>query len=77
MPGPEGLAHPSLPREPLRRGHAEGYGDTFKQLFRRFYKAVRDPSQPNEIPTFAAGLRQLKLVEAVLQSSSQKAWVDT
>lgn len=61
----------------LPGGHAEGYGDTFKQLFRRFYAAVRDPSQPAEIPTFAAGLRQLTLVEAVLRSSAQKSWVET
>ena len=61
----------------LPGGHAEGYGDTFKQLFRRFYAAVRDPSLISEIPTFAAGLRQLTLVEAVLRSSAQKAWLET
>ncbi|HYM12667.1 MAG TPA: Gfo/Idh/MocA family oxidoreductase [Bryobacterales bacterium] len=61
----------------LPGGHAEGYGDTFKQLFRRFYAAVRDPSQPADIPTFTAGLRQLTLVEAALRSSAQKAWVET
>lgn len=60
----------------LPGGHAEGYGDTFKQLFRRFYAAIRNPSAATEIPTFAAGLRQLHLVEAVLRSSAQKAWVD-
>ncbi len=65
------------PYADLPGGHAEGYGDTFKQLFRRFYAAVRDPAQPADIPTFAAGLRQLKLVEAVLQSSARKAWVET
>ena len=61
----------------LPGGHAEGYGDTFKQLFRRFYAAVRNPSQAADIPTFAAGLRQLQLVEAVLGSSARKAWVET
>lgn len=60
----------------LPGGHAEGYGDTFKQLFRRFYAAVRDPAQASEIPTFAAGLRQLQLVEAVLQSSANRTWID-
>ncbi len=60
----------------LPGGHAEGYGDTFKQLFRRFYAAVRDPAQTSEIPTFAAGLRQLQLVEAVLESSAKKAWIE-
>ena len=61
----------------LPGGHAEGYGDTFKQLFRRFYAAIRNPSQPADMPTFAAGLRQLNLVEAVLRSSAQKSWVET
>jgi len=61
----------------LPGGHAEGYGDTFKQLFRRFYAAVRDPSRASELPTFEAGLRQLQLVEAVLDSSARKAWVET
>ncbi len=60
----------------LPGGHAEGYGDTFKQLFRRFYAAVRDPSKGAEIPSFAAGLRQLNLVEAVLNSSAKHAWVE-
>ena len=61
----------------LPGGHAEGYGDTFKQLFRRFYAAVRDPALASEIPGFAAGLRQLNLVEAVLRSSAQKSWLET
>ncbi|MBI3666635.1 MAG: Gfo/Idh/MocA family oxidoreductase [Acidobacteria bacterium] len=60
----------------LPGGHAEGYGDTFKQLFRRFYAAVRDPSAPADLPAFAAGLRQLTLVETVLRSSAQKSWLD-
>ncbi len=64
------------PYADLPGGHAEGYGDTFKQLFRRFYAAIRDPAQPADLPTFASGLRQLHLVEAVLRSSAQKAWVE-
>jgi predicted dehydrogenase len=61
----------------LPGGHAEGYGDTFKQLFRRFYAAVANPSAPADIPSFEAGLRQLTLVDAVLDSSARKAWVTT
>jgi predicted dehydrogenase len=59
----------------LPGGHAEGYGDTFKQFFRRFYAAVRDRSRAAELPTFEAGLRQLRVVEAVLASSKQGGWV--
>jgi len=61
----------------LPGGHAEGYGDTFKQLFRRFYAAVRNPAAPADLPTFQSGLRQLHLVDAVLDSSAKKSWVTT
>ena len=60
----------------LPGGHAEGYADTFKQFFRRFYAACRDRSRASEIPSFDAGLRQLRLVEAVLRSSAEGGWVE-
>lgn len=59
----------------LPGGHAEGYADTFKQFFRRFYAACRDRSSAGELPGFEAGLRQLRLVEAVLRSHSEGGWV--
>ncbi len=59
----------------LPGGHAEGYADTFKQFFRRFYAACRDKSLADQLPTFDAGLRQLRLVEAVLESSATGGWV--
>lgn len=59
----------------LPGGHAEGYADTFKQFFRRFYAACRDRSVAGGLPGFEAGLRQLRLVEAVLQSHSSGGWV--
>jgi len=60
----------------LPGGHAEGYGDTFKQFFRRFYAAIQDRSKAADLPTFEAGLRQLRMVEAVLESSTKGGWVD-
>jgi predicted dehydrogenase len=60
----------------LPGGHAEGYADTFKQFFRRFYAACRDKSLAAQLPTFDAGLRQLRLVEAVLESSAKGGWVN-
>ena len=60
----------------LPGGHAEGYSDTFKQFFRRFYAACRDKSLAAQLPTFDAGLRQLRLVEAVLESSAKGGWVN-
>jgi len=57
-------------------GHAEGYPDTFKQLFRRFYAALADRAATPEYPQFTDGLRQLQIVEAELESSRRRAWID-
>ncbi len=59
----------------LPGGHSEGYDDTFKQVFRRFYRSITKPGPP-EYPQFADGLRQLKILDAVLASSRKRAWVD-
>ena len=64
---------PSLLGEPARRyadlpgGHSEGYDDTFKQVFRRFYRSVADRSAAVEYPEFADGLRQLQILEKALE----------
>ncbi len=60
----------------LPGGHAEGYADTFKQFFRRFYAACRDRSLAGALPGFDAGLRQLRLVEATLRSNAEGGWVE-
>jgi predicted dehydrogenase len=73
---------PSLMEESARRyadlpgGHSEGYDDTFKQLFRRFYRTVADRSAKVEYPQFEDGLRQLQILEAELKSSASHRWVD-
>ena len=59
----------------LPGGHSEGYDDTFKQVFRRFYLSIRTPG-PAEYPQFSDGLRQLKILSAALESSSKRAWLD-
>jgi len=64
------------PYADLPGGHSEGYDDTFKQLFRRFYKAVEDPAAPIEYPQFVDGLRQLQILETELSSSAARAWMD-
>lgn len=60
----------------LPGGHSEGYDDSHKQLFKRFYARVADKSAPEDYPTFADGLRGMRLLEAVLESSDKRAWVD-
>jgi predicted dehydrogenase len=60
----------------LPGGHSEGYDDTFKQVFRRFYASIGDPGATPEYPQFADGLRQLKILEAELASHRAHAWVE-
>jgi predicted dehydrogenase len=76
------LKDPSLLAEKARSyadlpgGHSEGYDDTFKQVFRRFYRTVEDRSAPAEYAQFIDGLRGMQLVEKVLESSAKHAWLD-
>jgi predicted dehydrogenase len=59
----------------LPGGHSEGYDDTFKQVFRRFYRTIADRNAPVEYPTFEDGVRQMHVLDAVLESSKKHAWV--
>ena len=56
-------------------GHAEGYPDTFKQVFRRFYESILNPAMAPEYPEFEDGLRQLEILEAALRSHRDRCWV--
>lgn len=67
---PEARSYADLPG-----GHSEGYDDTFKQVFRRFYASVRAPGTP-EYPQFVDGLRQMTILDAVLGSSRKRSWMD-
>jgi predicted dehydrogenase len=60
----------------LPGGHSEGYDDTFKQVFRRFYSSIAAPGAVAEYPQFVDGLRQLKILDAELQSHKKHAWVE-
>jgi predicted dehydrogenase len=61
-------------------GHAEGYPDTFKALYRAVYAAIAAGGPPNDgeagYPTFAAGVRALRLGEAIAQSARESRWVE-
>ena len=59
----------------LPGGHSEGYDDTFKQVFRRFYGSLNSSSAP-EYPQFVDGLRQMVILDAVLASHLSRKWVD-
>lgn len=59
----------------LPGGHSEGYDDTFKQVFRRFYRSIATPG-PVDYPQFADGLRQMVILDSVLQSNRERSWID-
>ncbi|MFL6351007.1 MAG: Gfo/Idh/MocA family protein [Bryobacteraceae bacterium] len=60
----------------LPGGHSEGYDDSHKQVFKRFYARVADPSVPIDYPTFEDGLRGMILLDKVAESAAKRAWVD-
>jgi predicted dehydrogenase len=68
---PEARAYADLPG-----GHAEGYDDTFKQMFRRFYSSISDPEIPPEYPQFIDGLWQLTILKAEFESHRTRGWID-
>ena len=76
------LKDPALMREAARGmadlpgGHAEGYPDTFKKLFRLFYASIAHPDARADYPQMADGLRQMNILAAELESNRRHAWVD-
>ena len=60
-------------------GHAEGFPDTFKQLYLDVYGSIvgdRRAALPREFPNFADGDREVRLCEAIGQSAAIGAWVE-
>jgi predicted dehydrogenase len=68
---PKAAAYADLPG-----GHSEGYDDTHKQVFKRFYKKVSDPLAAVDYPTFAEGLHGMEKLAKVLESSTKQSWVN-
>jgi predicted dehydrogenase len=58
-------------------GHAEGYPDTFVQLFREFYAYIEagHMTAPRKFPTFETGHEELVICEAIEKSAQDRAWV--
>jgi hypothetical protein len=65
-------------RTTLPAGHAEGFGETFKELYRAVYTAVGAGGPPAEpdYPTFRDGHVENVLGEAVARSSRDERWVE-
>ncbi len=58
-------------------GHAEGFPDTFKQLYKKVYRYIfaGDYSQKPDFPTFADGHYEMVLCDAIEQSARDRQWV--
>ena len=61
----------------LPAGHAEGFPDTFKHLYRAVYGAVAAGGPPPEpdYPTFADGHEEAVIGEAIARSHAEQRWV--
>jgi len=59
-------------------GHAEGFPDTFKQLYRAVYRAVEAGGMPAEpdFPTFVDGHEEILLGEAIAESAATGTWTE-
>jgi predicted dehydrogenase len=71
---PPAAGIPSLPA-----GHPEGWAEALRDLMRAFYGAVAAGADPTAgdlpYPTLADGVRAVELVDAVVTSAEQGAWV--
>jgi predicted dehydrogenase len=84
---PDVLLH-RLPEEPTRvlvkdegpfalypAGHAEGYGEAFRNVLANVYRAIGgEPHDP--FPTFAEGDRNVRAIEAAVASATAGTWVE-
>jgi predicted dehydrogenase len=60
-------------------GHAEGFPDTFKQLYRTVYRAVEAGRMPDDewaFPTFRDGHEEALVGEAIGASAREGRWVE-
>lgn len=75
---------PSLFHPDVRRltgfpgGHAEGYPDTFLQVFKQFYTAILTKTMPTtgKFATFRDGHQEMILCQAIQISAKEKRWVN-
>ena len=59
-------------------GHAEGYPDTFKQLFKCIYADIMEGTKGQPLyPTFMDGHNEVLICEAIKESAQKGAWVST
>jgi predicted dehydrogenase len=76
------IGHRERPNELLLRetgdyppGHAEGFPDTFKALYRAVYGAVAAGQPGDGYPTFADGHDEAVIGDAIARSHAEQRWV--
>jgi predicted dehydrogenase len=76
------IGHRDGPNELLLReagdyppGHAEGFPDTFKALYRVVYAAVGAGEPGTDYPTFADGHDEAVIADAIARSHAEQRWV--
>ncbi|MFJ3929021.1 Gfo/Idh/MocA family protein [Streptomyces sp. NPDC090029] len=74
---PEALSPEAARLTVLPAGHAQGYQDCFDAFVRDTYRAVRGEELAEGVPTFADGLRAVRITTAVLRSAAAGgAWAE-
>jgi predicted dehydrogenase len=60
-------------------GHAEGFENTFRELYRAVYRAVAAGGPPDvpDYPTFADGHEAARIADAIATSAREGVWVTT
>ena len=57
-------------------GHVEGFPDTFKMQFHKFYQAIqKKDGGPVDYATFRDGVREMYLNDKVYESAQKRSWV--
>jgi len=63
----------------LPGGHTEGFDTAIKQVMRRIYTFIAEDGleqgRTPDFPTFADGLRELRLCEAIVRSARERRWI--
>jgi predicted dehydrogenase len=79
LPRDAGMLHPvAAARTHLPVAHAEGFADTFRELYRAVYADVArgGPSDEPDYPTFRDGHVENVLCDAVALSNRKRRWVE-
>ncbi len=74
-----GLMHASAAaRTQLPAAHAEGFADTFRELYRAVYADIArgEPAAAPDYPTFRDGHLENVLCDAVVRSNDERRWVE-